>query len=135
MIARRRCHYVLGPQIPSTSPSAGIVHWFDGHSKMIGFASFISLELGVGLSRCTALMLGAKALKSPVVPSEGLPHKKKPAGRDTGGPLVRLPAHGLLRFRRHNLMLTRSGPTRNVVQTTHVRPNPTAGPTAWPNHT
>jgi hypothetical protein len=35
-----------------------------------------------GSTRCTALTLGAKALKSPVVPSEGLPHKKKPAARE-----------------------------------------------------
>src|SRR5258706_13663439 len=27
----------------------------------------------------------------------------------------------------------RGGPTCNVVRTTHVRPNQTAGPTAWPN--
>jgi hypothetical protein len=46
---------------------------------------------------------------------------------------VRLPALGLLRFRRDNLMLMRSGPTRDVVRTTHVGPNQTAGPTAWPN--
>jgi hypothetical protein len=26
-----------------------------------------------------------------------------------------------------------SGPTRDVVWTTHVGPNQTAGPTAWPN--
>ena len=39
-----------------------------------------------GSTRCTALTLGAKALKSPVVPSEGLPHKKKPAGREPAVP-------------------------------------------------
>ena len=50
---------------------------------MIGVASSFSLELGVEVfPAATALTLGAKALKSPVVPSEGLPHKKKPAGRD-----------------------------------------------------
>jgi hypothetical protein len=34
---------------------------------------------------------------------------KGPPGRDTGRPLVRLPAPGLLRFRRDNLMLRRFG--------------------------
>ena len=33
--------------------------------------------------------------------------KARPPGRDTGRPLVRLPAPGLLRFRRDNLMLRR----------------------------
>jgi hypothetical protein len=47
--------------------------------------------------------------------------------------LSRLPALGLLRFRRDNLMLIRSGPTRDVFWTTRVGPNQTAGPTAWPN--
>src|SRR5260221_2022933 len=51
--------------------------------------------------------------------------KKRPPGRDTGRPLARLPAPDLLRFHRHNLMLIRSDPTRNVVWTTHVGPNPT----------
>ena len=41
-----------------------------------------------GSTRCTALTLGAKALKSPVVPSEGLPHKKSPPGVNRR-PLVR----------------------------------------------
>src|SRR6266480_431550 len=42
---------------------------------------------------------------------------KRPSGRDTGRPLVRLPAPGLLRFRRDNLMLRRFGyPEVNVSQ-------------------
>jgi hypothetical protein len=40
---------------------------------------------------------------------------------------------GLLRLGRDSLMLNRSGPTRDVVRTTRVGSNQTAGPTAWPN--
>jgi hypothetical protein len=67
------------------------------------------------------------------VPSPGEPQAEPTIAKAINGGYDLLEA----KCNRHNLKLIRSGPTRNVVRTTHVGPNPTnsgvpSGAVRWP---